>query len=175
MPKQKKTTGTPRKQFSYTTTEGTAIALVFDYLHARLGGGFSYREGKERAADALLAFWKPYAAQASGQYSQAELQEMARRAVEVLVRQIGGICQDFEIENPLGQISQATDESGQEFQEALAQQLQDLVTSLQAQLQSGDGANEGTTADLARSGSSTVHEEFGVHVDDDELLGDYSA
>jgi len=172
-----KASGASRKQFSYTATEGTAIALIFDYLHALLGGGFSYREGKGRAKDALMAFWRPYAAQASKRYTQSEVQAMARSSVDGLIRQIDSICDDFDIDNPLESPVLNSESVAQRLrleesiQEAIAQKLTALgicAHSQQGPLTNGSGPSSVEQLPLSKD-----QEELEVRVDDEELLGEY--
>lgn len=91
-----------RSYFSYITEAGSHLAIVFAYLNGELSSAFSQREGKQRAADAMLAFWKPYALRAKDVDGEA-VQIAAQSSVGALLRQVQSICDDFGIRSPLAQ------------------------------------------------------------------------
>lgn len=99
MPAPRKT-GRLRSKFIYQVESGTMLATVFAYLNGNLAKTFSQREGKQRATDALLAFWKPYALRAQKADSQI-VQESAQTSIGALERQIQMIRDDFGIPSPV--------------------------------------------------------------------------
>ncbi len=88
-----------RSEFSYKTDAQTPLAIVFAYLNGKLSKTFTQREGKQRATDALLAFWRPYAMEANKSGS-GEIREAAIASVEALFRQLQRICADFGVDSP---------------------------------------------------------------------------
>lgn len=83
-----------RCKFTSWAYKDTPLALLFDYLNGKFA--LPQREGKQRAVDAMLAFWKPYALKARGDDTQS-IQDAAQKSVEVLSRQIQAICDEFGI------------------------------------------------------------------------------
>ena len=77
-------------------------AIVFAYLNGELSRSFSQREGKHRALDALLAFWKPYALRAQ-QADPEVVQAAARSSLEALSRQMRAVGEEFGVELPVAQ------------------------------------------------------------------------
>lgn len=92
--------GRTRTKFIYQTEAGTILAIVFAYLNGELSKSFSLREGKQRAADAVLAFWKPYALRAK-KADQKTVQAAAQNSVDALLRQVQSICDDFGVQAPV--------------------------------------------------------------------------
>lgn len=88
-----------RSEFSYKTDAQTPLATVFAYLNGKFSKTFTQREGKQRAIDALLVFWRPYALRANKSASE-EVREAAIASVEALYRQLQRICADFDVDTP---------------------------------------------------------------------------
>ncbi len=150
-----------RSEFSYKTDAQTPLAVVFAYLNGKLSRAFTQREGKQRAIDALLAFWKPYALRANKSGSD-EIREAAIASVEALYRQLQRMCADFDVDSPCSP-NEAID-----FSDLLAVlacrtgPLQNSVSSeSQVQVQSHPLP--------AHRGLSTTE---AIFVNDEELLGD---
>jgi hypothetical protein len=58
------------------------------------------RDGKEKMMSAGRSFWLPFAYQASGKYSKAEVRAVANEAIWRLEEQIRFLRENFEIEAP---------------------------------------------------------------------------
>ncbi|MEX0270472.1 hypothetical protein AB3R30_15110 [Leptolyngbyaceae cyanobacterium UHCC 1019] len=159
-------TGRLRSKFICQVESGTILATVFAYLNGNLAKTFSQREGKQRATDALLAFWKPYALRAQKAESQV-VQEAARTSIGALERQIQLIRDDFGIQSPVTQP---------------AIDVETLMTILISRIQqfTGLGRMIGATASAPTSTSSTSFESVPsaeasdevIFADDEDLLGD---
>ncbi len=150
-----------RSRFSYLTDAGTMLAAVFSYLNGELNKALSQREGKQRAADALLAFWKPYALQA--QKADADrVQKAAQSSVEALFRQMQAICDDFEVELPM--MRSTVDLEA--FAIAVVRHIGKTAVPSQLPISS----------ELPMAHSSTeqqlLQESDAIFVDDEDLLGD---
>jgi hypothetical protein len=156
---QSKTTGRERVTFSYKTEVGTRVALVLSYLMGKVDRAMTPREGKQRAADAMMAFWLPYAMQGQQVSKWQELQQAARRSIESLSRQVKSLCADFQVESPW--------ETKPVHPEVLLW-LQALI----------DGVENGAVnqqRSIAPNDRALIEEERpeeAIFVNDDELLGD---
>jgi hypothetical protein len=158
---QTKPNGRERVTFSYKTEAGTRVALVLSYLMGKVDQAITPREGKQRATDAMLAFWLPYATKGQSLSKWDEMQQTARRSIESLTRQVKSLCADFQVESPW--------ETKPVHPEVLMW-LQALI----------DGAESGVSsqqrAAVAPNDGLLIEDEFpeeeAIFVDDDELLGD---
>jgi len=160
-----------RSQFLLRANADSVLVLVFKYLNGELSRAFSPREGKERAADAVLAFWKPYALRAK-RADQDEQQDAARNSVAALSRQMRAICEDFGIESAL-------EAQGKPDMEAV---LAALVARLEApstaflpqQRSRSTPATVSPSIPISHQASSPASEADRdvIFVDDDDLLGD---
>jgi hypothetical protein len=157
---QTKTTGRERVTFSYKTEAGTRVALVLSYLMGKVDQAISPREGKQRATDAMMAFWLPYAMQGQQVSKWQELQQAARRSIESLSRQVKSLCADFQVESPW--------ETNPVHPEVLMW-LQTLIDGAEA-----NSASNQQTAKATPNAGLPIDErpEEAIFVDDDELLGD---
>jgi hypothetical protein len=159
-------TGRLRSKFICQVESGTILATVFAYLNGNLSKTFSQREGKHRATDAMLAFWKPYALKAQKADSQT-VQEAAQMSVGSLQRQIQTICDDFGVQSPMTQSMI---------------NVETLVTILISRIQqfTGMGHAVGATSPAPTSTSPTSFESVPsaeasdevIFADDEDLLGD---
>jgi hypothetical protein len=148
-----------RSRFSYLTDAGTMLATVFSYLNGELNKALPQREGKQRAADALMAFWKPYALQA--QQADAErVQKAAQSSVEALFRQMQTICDDFEVELPMMQSDVEV------FAIAVAKHMEQRIEPFQAPI------SIATLAAHSSTNKQLLLENDAIFVDDEDLLGD---
>jgi hypothetical protein len=161
---QTKPNGRERVTFSYKSEAGTRIALVLSYLMGKVDHAIASREGKQRAADAMLAFWLPYAmkGQNHGVSKWDELQQAAKRSVEALTRQVKNLCADFQVELP--------------WDTKPMQPVHPEVLSWLQTLVDGTAAGKSNGVLPMPSECLTVQdqlpEEEAIFVDDDELLGD---
>jgi hypothetical protein len=150
-----------RSEFSYKTDAQTPLATVFAYLNGKFSKTFTQREGKQRAIDALLAFWRPYALRANKSASE-EVREAAIASVEALFRQLQRICADFAVDSPC---------SPNELVD-----FNDLLTALTARVEQPIPSPDPLSQPQARShpppitNAATTSEV--IFVDDEELLGD---
>jgi hypothetical protein len=140
------------------------LATVFAYLNGNLAKTFSQREGKQRATDALLAFWKPYALRAQKADSQI-VQEAAQTSIGALERQIQMIRDDFDIPSPVTRPMI---------------DVETLITVLLSRIQQFTGLGQmiGATASAPTSSmsfesipSAKASDEV-IFADDEDLLGD---
>jgi len=158
MPATRKT-GRLRSKFICQVEAGTMLAIVFAYLNGNLSKTFSQREGKQRATDALLAFWKPYALKAQKADAQI-VQEAAQTSVQALLWQMQMICDDFGIPSPVARS---------------AIDVETLIAALAGRIQSS--ADLIPTAEVAtpvvplEAPSIEANNEV-IFVDDDDLLDD---
>lgn len=159
-------TGRLRSKFICQVESGTVLATVFAYLNGNLSKTFSQREGKQRATDALLAFWKPYALRAQKAESQV-VQEAAQTSIGVLERQIQMIRDDFGIQSPITQS---------------AIDVEMLMTGFISRIQQFTGMGHAVEA-IAPAPTSTFPTSFEsvlsaeasdemIFADDEDLLGD---
>lgn len=150
-----------RSEFSYKTDAQTPLAIVFAYLNGKLSKTFTQREGKQRATDALLAFWRPYALKANKSGSD-EIREAAIASVEALYRQLQRICTDFDVDSPCS-LNESLD-----FSDLLA-----ALTTRSEQMQSP--SNSGSHVQGQSHTSQATDESSAsdvIFVNDEELLGD---
>ncbi len=158
MPATRKT-GRLRSKFICQVESGTILAIVFAYLNGNLSKTFSQREGKQRATDALLAFWKPYALRAQKADAQI-VQEAAQTSVQALLRQMQTMCDEFGIQSPVAR--NAID-------------VETLLAALVGQIQSSAGlipTAEAAAPIVSLEVPSTKASNEVIFVDDDDLLGD---
>jgi hypothetical protein len=156
------TTERDRCKLTFWAYKDTPLAVLFDYLNGK--SALPQREGKQRATEAMLAFWKPYALRAT-ESSQETLQAAVQNAVGHLLRQVQSICDDFSLRSPLTQ---------------KALDLETLATELVNRLQTANlvtvaGSAQCITASAPRSSSNSTSvdadQDF-IFVDDEDLLGD---
>lgn len=156
------TTRRDRCKLTFWAYKDTPLALLFNYLNGK--SALPQREGKQRATEAMLAFWKPYALRAT-ESSQEILQAAAQNSVDALLRQVQSICDDFGLRSPLTQ---------------KALDVETLATELMHRLQSADlvamsGAAPGIPASalpLPFNSTSVDADQDFIFVDDEDLLGD---
>jgi hypothetical protein len=158
MAPQTKTTGRERVTFSYKTEAGTRIALVLSYLMGKVDRSMTPREGKQRATDAMMAFWLPYAMQGQQVSKWQEMQQAARRSIESLSRQVKSLCADFQVESPW--------EAKPVHPEVLLW-LQALIDGAEA-----NGVPSQQRSIAPKDALMEERPEEAIFVDDDELLGD---
>jgi hypothetical protein len=155
---QTKTTGRERVTFSYKTEAGTRVALVLSYLMGKIDQSMTPREGKQRATDAMMAFWLPYAMQGQQVSKWQEMQQAARRSIESLSRQVKSLCADFQVESPW--------ETKPVHPEVLLW-LQALIDGAEA-----NGVSSQQRSVVSKDALIEERPEEAIFVDDDELLGD---
>jgi hypothetical protein len=161
---QTKSNGRERVTFSYKTKAGTRVALVLSYLMGKVDQALTLREGKQRATDAMLAFWLPYAMQGQQLSKWNEMQQAARRSIESLTRQVKSLCADFQVESPW--------ETKPVHPEVLMW-LQALVDGAETNgISSQQRAAKTVAPDNGAMIEDELLEEEAIFVDDDELLGD---
>jgi hypothetical protein len=155
---QSKTTGRERVTFSYKTEAGTRVALVLSYLMGKVDRVITPREGKQRATDAMMAFWLPYAMQGQQVSKWQEMQQAARRSIESLSRQVKSLCADFQVESPW--------ETKPVHPEVLLW-LQALIDGAEA-----NGVSNQQRSVVSKDVLIEERPEEAIFVDDGELLGD---
>jgi hypothetical protein len=155
---QTKATGRERVTFSYKTEAGTRVALVLSYLMGKVDRSMTPREGKQRATDAMMAFWLPYAMQGQQVSKWQEMQQAARRSIESLSRQVKSLCADFQVESPW--------ETKPVHPEVLLW-LQALIDGAEA-----NGVSSQQRSVVSKDALIEERPEEAIFVDDDELLGD---
>jgi hypothetical protein len=150
-----------RSEFSYKTDAQTPLASVFAYLNGKLSRSFTPREGKQRAIDALLAFWKPYALKANGAEPE-NVRDAAISSAEALHRQLQRICADFNVESP------CSSTESPDFSDLFA-----ALTSRLQQVEPGSDQTFQAQAELQSPRNNHVEPlpEM-IFVNDEELLGD---
>jgi hypothetical protein len=161
LPKRPEAKVRNRSEFSYKTDAQTPLAVVFAYLNGKLSKTFTQREGKQRATDALLAFWRPYALKANKSGSD-EVREAAIASVEALFRQLQRICADFDVDSPCS-LNEPVDFS--DLLAALTARAEQTMPSLDLLSQAQARSHPSQTSNGAPP--SEV-----IFVNDDELLGD---
>jgi hypothetical protein len=105
----------PRKPETVSTESGSKPRVRFIFEPDRTSpNGITYSwlihgtyKGKEKAATATRAFWLPFAYEASGDYSETELRELAQQSIWQMEAQIQHLREKFGI--GLGGSSLATE------------------------------------------------------------------
>ena len=151
-----------RCKLTFWAYKDTPLALLFDNLNGR--SALPQREGKQRATEAMLAFWKPYALEAT-ELDPETVQAAAQNSVDALLRQVQSICDDFGLRSPLAENALDVDTLATELVNRL--QSANLVTVAgSAQCITTSAAHASFDATPADS-----DQDF-IFVDDDDLLGD---
>ena len=73
--------------------------MVLDYLINN--DVFTSRQGRQRAMDAISAFYRPLAEEERGEMSEEQVQAVASVCVEQLVKQIDNLCALYQLPNPI--------------------------------------------------------------------------
>ncbi|MDJ0707455.1 MAG: hypothetical protein QNJ46_29625 [Leptolyngbyaceae cyanobacterium MO_188.B28] len=147
-----------RIQFAFNAYLDSAIGVTINYLIKN--SHFPSRTGKHKGLDAMMAFWKPFAYQEQGDFSEEELRAIAIESVEILTRQVRAICAAFELEIP-----QATGSV------TLKQEIRDTIRdSFQALLTKSEGLTP-IREDSATAPNRDRAELEGMDFEDDSLFG----
>ena len=150
-----------RSEFCCKTDAQTPLAQVFAYLNGKLSSAFTLREGKQRAIDALLAFWKPYALKAS-QAQPEVVRDAAIVSVETLFRHLQRICVDFNVDSPCAPIEPVD--------------FSDLLAALKSRAEPTALASDQQDSVVVRSPAAPISDRTAtsemIFVNDEELLGD---
>ncbi|MEL6385291.1 MAG: hypothetical protein AAFQ89_23065 [Cyanobacteria bacterium J06626_18] len=147
-----------RIQFAYNADRERPIGVVFRYLIDN--PHVSSREGKHKGLDAMAAFWKPFAYQDCTDIAEADLQNLAREAIEVLMHQVALISQTFGVAMPEAERGPS--------QEQLQDMIQQAVTAAMVNLlESGAIA----TPQTSRPEASVPLPPEGVDFDEEALFG----
>lgn len=158
-----------RSRFSHLTDVGTTLATVFSYLNGELIKTLSQREGKQRAADALLAFWKPYALQAQ-KVDANRVQNAAQSSIEALFRQMQTICDDFEVELPImrtrTRVAELSTVDLEAFAIAVAKQIGKTAEPIPPVI------SIAASMDYPPVNQQLLQENDAIFVNDEDLLGD---
>ena len=80
-----------RVKFVYNAQFPSSTAVVLDYLINN--DVFASRQGRQRAMDAIAAFYRPLAEKEQGEMSEEQVQAVAGVCVEQLVKQIDTLCE----------------------------------------------------------------------------------
>ncbi len=150
-----------RSEFSYKTDAQTPLATVFAYLNGKFSRTFTLREGKQRAIDALLAFWRPYALRANKSESD-EIREAAIASVEALFRQLQRVCADFNVDSP------CSPNEPMDFSDLLAA----LTARAEQTMSSPDLLSQTQVRSHPPPITNAVITSEMIFVNDEELLGD---
>ncbi|MEM9219154.1 MAG: hypothetical protein AAGD25_33070 [Cyanobacteria bacterium P01_F01_bin.150] len=87
-------TNKKRVRFIFEPDRASPNGITFHWLIHKAYGG------KNKAASATRAFWLPFAYKESGDYSEAELKEVAQQSVRQMEEQIQHIRETFELDMP---------------------------------------------------------------------------
>jgi hypothetical protein len=119
-----------RVKLVYNAQMDSPAGVVLDYLLNNTH--FTSRQGRQKAIDAISAFYRPFAEEGKGNLVETELQEVARHCVEVLVKQIDLLCTHFQIEHPMpSQASSVPSEALTRLEGVLADGLQAIAQAIQ--------------------------------------------
>ena len=88
-----------RVKFVYNAQFPSSTAVVLDYLINN--DVFTSRQGRQRAMDAISAFYRPLAEEERGEMSEEQVQAVASVCVEQLVKQIDTLCDRYQLPNPI--------------------------------------------------------------------------
>ena len=88
-----------RVKFVYNAQFPSSTAVVLDYLINN--DVFTSRQGRQRAMDAIAAFYRPLAEEERGEMSEEQVQAVAGVCVEQLVKQIDNLCDRYQLPNPI--------------------------------------------------------------------------
>ena len=88
-----------RVKFVYNAQFPSSTAVVLDYLINN--DVFTSRQGRQRAMDAIAAFYRPLAEEERGEMSEEQVQAVASVCVEQLVKQIDTLCDRYQLPNPI--------------------------------------------------------------------------
>ena len=91
-PKTSETTSKARVRFIFEPDRTSPNGITFSWL---IHNAYN---GKEKAATAVRAFWLPFAYQESGNFSDAELRELAQQSVWRLEEQMQHLREAFGLE-----------------------------------------------------------------------------
>lgn len=155
-----------RYYLSFQTRDETTKANLFDYFNGSLCRFATQREGKERAIDAMTAFWQVYALRAKGA-SIEQQKESARHCLHALMRQVEAICHDFGLASPFAEPDTATAKDSA----MLESLLQLLQASPALKAQPLPAAVETPKAQASPVVADQTAQEEMIFIDDD-LLGD---
>jgi hypothetical protein len=92
-----------RVKLVYNAYMSAPSGRVLDYLLNN--PHFTSRQGRQKAIDAIAAFYRPIAEEARDEMSPSEIQEVARQSVMVLVNHIESLCTRYEIDSPIAKHS----------------------------------------------------------------------
>ena len=154
-----------RTRFSLRVGNGSLTATLFDYFQGKFCNFVTQREGKERAIDAMTAFWQAYALQAKGASSEQQ-KEAAHQCLHVLMRQVEALCRDFGLASPL--VAPAAPARDSAMIETLLQLLQASPALRQQPLPAAVAAPLVQTSPVV---ADQPFQEDMIFIDDD-LLGD---
>jgi hypothetical protein len=154
-----------RVKLVYNAQIDSPAGMVLNYLLNN--AHFTSRQGRQQAIEAISAFYRPLAAEAKGDPSQAEVQAMAQNCVEVLAKQIDVLCTRYQIEPPTSAHGSAAPDNLDRLETTLANGLQAIAQALQ----SGTFLPPGTTGELFHTlpRPAIVNLEQGVRMEGDEL------
>ena len=150
-----------RVKFVYNAQFPSSTAVVLDYLINN--DVFTSRQGRQRAMDAISAFYRPLAEEERGEMSEEQVQAVASVCVEQLVKQIDNLCDRYQLPNPITSRPGSAAISGDRLESILESGFQTIADAIR-----------GSGLSVDRSLPSPPNLEQGVVMDGTELgdLGD---
>ena len=91
MPNDGSSKNKPRVRFIFEPDRTTPNGITYSWLI------HDTYNGKEKAATATRAFWLPFAYRHSGNYSEAELRDLAQQSIWQMEAQIQHLREEFEL------------------------------------------------------------------------------
>jgi len=145
-----------RVKFVYNAQFPSSTAVVLDYLINN--DVFTSRQGRQRAIDAISAFYRPLAEEERGEMSEEQVQTVASVCVEQLVKQINNLCDRYQLANPITDRPSSATISDDRLESILKSGFQTIADAIQ-----------GSGLSMDSSLSSSPNLEQGGVMDDDEL------
>ncbi|MFG6100929.1 hypothetical protein U2F10_01670 [Leptothoe sp. EHU-05/26/07-4] len=145
-----------RVKFVYNAQFPSSTAVVLDYLINN--DVFTSRQGRQRAMDAISAFYRPLAEEERGEMSEEQVQAVTSVCVEQLVKQIDTLCDLYQLPNPITDRPGSAAISGDRLESILESGFQTIADAIR---------DSGLSVDSSLSSPPNL--EQGVVMNDDEL------
>ncbi|MBT9317890.1 hypothetical protein [Leptothoe spongobia] len=117
-----------RVKFVYNAQFPSSTAVVLDYLINN--DAFTSRQGRQRAMDAITAFYRPLAEEERGKMSEEQVQAVAGVCVEQLVKQIDTLCDRYQLPNPITSRARTASISGDRLESILESGFQTIADAI---------------------------------------------
>jgi hypothetical protein len=153
-----------RIKFVYNAQFPSPPAIVLDYLLNN--PHFTGRQGRQKAMDAIAAFYRPMAEEVVGDLPEEQIKEVARSCIEVLSKQIEELRTRYQLEDAPSDTRQRSSQ----FEEILVSKLDAIADAIRSQ--SPGSQVRGTIAHAPQDPSLThaVYDfEQGIHMERNEL------